>query len=168
MQILNTRPYDEEILKYNTLPDAKVKSARKYRPIFEAPLAEHNRVPEAYQRNEIALMLQGELERRFIVLCEVLYYDKLCSTYPDAILITEAVARFKEAFYIMEKLNVPPNFIYNTPDAYCKFFQIGERLINLAITKNGEYLTERDAVPSADGTTLRAFLKELNNSNIND
>lgn len=171
MARLNTREYEDEILKYNTLPDAVVKSARTFKPAYEIPKEEAERdrehVPKSYDRHELGLALQAELERRFICLCEALYYDGLGNTYPDVALITEAVARYKEIYYFMDRLNIPPNFIFNTPSAYCNFFLITEERVRAAIAHNAEHLANNNGMPTADTMPLREYLAELNKQSKN-
>ena len=166
MRVLNTKLYEEKILECNVRPGAKVKSALSFKPLYEAPERktgpEPEHVPRTYRRMDIGLMLQAELERRFICLCEALYFDAIGNTYPDVATITEAVARFKEVFYIMEWCNVPPNFIYNAPAAYCNYFRVSEDEVRAAIWKNAEHLTDRDGLPTADKMNLGEYLRKLN------
>lgn len=165
MTRLNTRQYEDKILQYNTLPNAKVKSAAAFQPVYELPEQKQQdpeHVRETYSRHELGLAMQGELERRFIALCEALYLDELGNIYPDVALITEAVARYKEVYFLMDRMGIPQNFIYNPPGAYCNFFLVSEDRVRAAIEKNGEYLADHNGQPTADTMPLREYIEELN------
>lgn len=166
MQRLNTKPFSEEVMKCAAMPAAKMRNARYFKPVYESVPRDQTEVKETYMRTDIAIVLQGELERRFISLCEAIYLDELCNTYRDVALITEAVARYKEVFYIMEQFDIPANFVYNTPAAYCKLFHIFESDVQEAIMQNGEYMANNEGMPAADTMPLRKYLEELNESGI--
>ena len=167
MKRLNTKPYDCKILQFNTQPGAKVKNAASFRPAFDVPGPEQHQdtehLPKKYSRHELGLALQGELERRFIVLCEAVYLDNERKMNTDAVLITEAVARYKEVYFLMERMAIPQNFIYNTPADYCNFFLISEEKVRETITKNAGYLATHDGYPVADTMILQDYLRKLNN-----
>ena len=170
MKRLNTSSNRGDVLEINVKPGTKIRSALPYKPCYEIPTKKDGKepahVPRTYRRIDIALALQGELERRFIALCEALFLDGLCNTYSDVTMITEAVARYKEVFYLMEQIDVPPNFIYNTPAAYCEAFHIFEADVMAAIMQNGEYMANNNGMPTADTMPLREYLEELNNSDL--
>ena len=165
MRRLNTRPYSETVMRYAAMPAAKLRSAKGLKPWYETFRRDNAEVKETYMRTDIATALQDELERRFIALCEAIYLDEVCNTYRDVAMITEAVARYKEVFVIMDLFNVPPNFIYNTPAAYCDLFHLDEADVEYVIAQNGEYMANNNGMPAADTMKLPDYLAELNDGN---
>ena len=161
--MLNTKQCEMNILKFNAEPAAKVRNATQFKPYYEGPKSEPRPVQKTYGRLTVALTLQCELERRFIVLCEELHKAILRRESPDGAVIAEAIARLKEVFYLMEISNVPANFVYNTPSAYCKFFRVSEAEVTNVIQAYGEYLRDVKGITAADKTNLRDDLRKLNN-----
>ena len=161
--LLNTRPCEIDILKLNVKPGAKVKNAAKFRPYYDGPKPEPGRDKKIYGRLGVALALQYELERRFAVLCEELHKAILRREDPDGAVVAEAIARFKEVFYLMDVSNVPPNFIYNAPADYCKFFRISETEVTETIHAYDKYLQDVEGITTADKTNLQDYLRKLNN-----
>jgi hypothetical protein len=161
--LLNTKPCEIDILKLNVKPGAKVKNAAKFRPYYDGPKPEPGRDKKIYGRLGVALALQYELERRFVVLCEELHKAILRREDPDGAVVAEAIARFKEVFYLLDVSNVPPNFIYNTPSDYCKFFHISEAEVIETIHAYDKYLQDVEGITTADKTNLQDYLRKLNN-----
>ena len=149
-----------------TIPGAKVKNAAAFRPAYNLPELERyqntKNPPRIYARHDVGISLQAELERRFIVLCETVSRERRRKMDMDAVLITEAVARYKEVYYLMERMAIPANFVFNTPGDYCNFFLITEEKIQDVIVANGEHLEEHHGYPTADTVALQDYLKELN------
>ena len=158
-ELVNTVPYGTEMLQELAAHKGTVE---KFKPHFVSEFADK---AISINPSDIADFLQQELERRFIGICEALEQD-FYKTYSDTILITEAIARYKEVYYIMERLNIPIIFVFNLPEAYSNRFAVDEKDILLALHDNRDYISQRVNEDERDGFPLRGYLESLNNAEL--